>query len=440
MAMEQRIYFIYKYTFPNGKVYIGQTYKGSGRFGKTMKYRGTLVGNAMSKYPNYKKEILEYCTKENVDEREKHYIQLFDSTNRNKGYNREYGGNLHKEITSDLRKELSDVHIDLQVTEIEQYTLDNVFLRNWKSIKEASNELGIERTSISKALHGSIKSAGGYIWKLKSVYSPYNSRPISQYDLKGNFIRDWDNVQQAEQLLKIHNILNALNGRNKTAGGFQWKYKGSGKVITEYKQNREYKGRHVFQYDLNGNFIKEWKSYLQAAKELGIPHQHILRVLKGERKMTRGYIFKYEYVEKNSKYNPDDKSFIKPVEQYSIDGIFVREWPSITAAEKELGISSGIGKCCSGKNKTAGSFQWKYKGDSRQIKSLIKPKPIKIKKPRPLPSNAKTISQFTLDDVLLDTFESIAKASRLTGVSIANISGCLKGRQKTAGGFKWKYK
>ena len=438
--MVQRIYFIYKYTFPNGKIYIGQTYKGSGRYGKTMKYRGTLVGNAMLKYPDYKKEILEYCTKDNVDERERYYISLYDTTNRHKGYNRDSGGNLHKKLAKELRKDLSSIHTDLQVTAIEQYTTDGLFIKEWKSIKEASKKLGIERTSISKAIHGKSKTAGGFVWKIKGTYSPYNSRPISQYDLKGNFIRDWENVQQAEGTLKIRNILNALNGRNKTAGGYQWKYKNSGKIITEYRQNREYKGRHVFQYDLDGNFIKEWGSYLQAAKELGIPHQHILRVLNGERKMTRGFIFKYEYVEKNQKYNPEDKSFIKAVEQYALDGSYIRDWPSITSAEKELGISSGIGKCCKGKSKTAGGYQWKYKGDSKVIKSLIKPKPIKIKKPRPLPSNAKSILQFSLDDSLIGTYESIAKASRLTGISIATISGCLKNRQKTAGGYKWKYK
>ena len=60
--MNDRQYFVYKYTFPNGKVYIGQTYKGSGRYGKTNKYKGTLVENAMIKYSNYKKEIFHLQT------------------------------------------------------------------------------------------------------------------------------------------------------------------------------------------------------------------------------------------------------------------------------------------------------------------------------------------------------------------------------------------
>lgn len=36
-------------------------------------------------------------------------------------------------------------------------------------------------------------------------------------------------------------------------------------------------------------------------------------------------------------------------------------------------------------------------------------------------------------------FESIAQASRETGISHANIISCCKGKTKTAGGYHWKY-
>lgn len=437
--MKERTYFIYKYTFPNGKVYIGQTYKGSGRFGKPMKYRGMFVGKAMLKYPNYKKEILEFCSKEDVDNREKYYIELYDSTNRYKGYNREYGGNLHKQLTDDLRKELSRVHTDLQVTEIEQYTLDGVFVKRWKSIKEASTELHISRESISKNIHGKTKSAKGFVWKLVEIYSPYNKRPVSQYDLKGNHIKDWACIAEAEKELGLKNIINALNGRNRTAGRFQWKYTNSNKPITAYKTKHIPNGKHVFQYDLNGNFIKEWNSYLEAAHELNIPHQHIRRVLVGERIMTNSFIFRYDFQEKITEYNKETKSFWKPVEQYTLDGAFVKEWKSITEAQQALGIKHGIGKCCSGIGKTAGGFQWKYKEDPKSIISIIKPKLIKVKKPRPLPNNAKSVAQLDNTGKIVCVYSSIAEASIKTGTSISNISGCLKLRQKTAGGYRWEY-
>ena len=61
-------------------------------------------------------------------------------------------------------------------------------------------------------------------------------------------------------------------------------------------------------------------------------------------------------------------SFPKAVLQYSIDGRFIKEWPSATDASLGLGLNiiAGIGMVCKGKRKTAGGFIWKYKevGDS----------------------------------------------------------------------------
>ena len=56
-------------------------------------------------------------------------------------------------------------------------------------------------------------------------------------------------------------------------------------------------------------------------------------------------------------------SFSKAVLQYSIDGRFLKEWPSATDASLGLGkkLISGIGMVCKGKRKTAGGYIWKYK-------------------------------------------------------------------------------
>ena len=48
---------------------------------------------------------------------------------------------------------------------------------------------------------------------------------ISQYDLDGNFIRDWDKVNDAIREYKNHHISNVLNGKRKKASGYIWKWK-----------------------------------------------------------------------------------------------------------------------------------------------------------------------------------------------------------------------
>ena len=52
----------------------------------------------------------------------------------------------------------------------------------------------------------------------------------------------------------------------------------------------------------------------------------------------------------------------KPVLQFTLDGDFIREWPSTKEIERQLGFtSSAVGRCCNGKQKTAYGFIWMYK-------------------------------------------------------------------------------
>lgn len=49
-------YFVYKYTFPDGKIYIGRSGTYANRYGNPGKYKKQKVYNHMIQYPNFKKE------------------------------------------------------------------------------------------------------------------------------------------------------------------------------------------------------------------------------------------------------------------------------------------------------------------------------------------------------------------------------------------------
>lgn len=49
----------------------------------------------------------------------------------------------------------------------------------------------------------------------------------------------------------------------------------------------------------------------------------------------------------------------KPILQYTLDGDFVREWPSATDVGKD--VNANITHCAKGKQKTAYGYIWKYK-------------------------------------------------------------------------------
>jgi group I intron endonuclease len=54
--------------------------------------------------------------------------------------------------------------------------------------------------------------------------------------------------------------------------------------------------------------------------------------------------------------------------------------------------------------------------------------------------NKKSISQYDLENTHINDFESINEAARSTNIGKDSISACCRNKQKTAGGFIWKYK
>jgi len=50
-------------------------------------------------------------------------------------------------------------------------------------------------------------------------------KPILQYDLNGNFIREWNSIKEASIYLHVTHISDVLNNYRKSCGGYKWKYK-----------------------------------------------------------------------------------------------------------------------------------------------------------------------------------------------------------------------
>jgi len=59
------------------------------------------------------------------------------------------------------------------------------------------------------------------------------AKPVAQYDLDGNFIKNWNSIKTAKTQLKINNISAVCKGKAKQSGGYVWKY------ITKGGQNYE---------------------------------------------------------------------------------------------------------------------------------------------------------------------------------------------------------
>lgn len=110
---------------------------------------------------------------------ESYYIKLYDSDNKDYGYNIKPGGKTCRGYTlSDLTKRrLSKAHIGIPMSSsakaklsfpVLQYSQQGTFfIKEFPSIMEAWRSTGINWANISKCCQGKRKSAGGFCWKLK---------------------------------------------------------------------------------------------------------------------------------------------------------------------------------------------------------------------------------------------------------------------------------
>ena len=124
------------------------------------------------------------------------------------------------------------------------------------------------------------------------------------------------------------------------------------------------KRKPILQYDLEGNFIREWESITLAGIKLKINHKQICSNLKLKQKSCHNFIFIYKKdLIIQDKIPPviRNKTW-KCIIQYNLNGIFINEYRSAKDAEDIMGINrKNISNNIRGKSKTAGGYIWKYK-------------------------------------------------------------------------------
>lgn len=194
--------------------------------------------------------------------------------------------------------------------------------------------------------------------------------------------------------------------------------------------------KSVIQLTKNNKFIKEWNSISEASRALNISHISIIKTCKGEINSGGNFVWMYKNDYEKTKDSLPDRTntnfYTSEVVQLTLEGEFIKEWSSMIEASKTLGIkSSGISLACRGNRRRAGNFLWRYKSEYVNNKEEIKPY---------RSNNSKEIVQLTKENELIGEFKSISEASKNTGFGNSNISSALRGKSKTANGFKWMYK
>lgn len=193
--------FIYCYTSPSGKKYIGQTrttlkerakmnakgYKGCKAFYKAIEKYG---------WENFLVEILEEVPLDVLNETEIQYILYYDTVNKEKGYN--------------IMQESYDYLASFK--RIPVYSYDEKtgkYLENFASIAEAERAMGVHYGSIRRVLNIPNRHTKNRLWRTEKFDSveiipnniQANSIRVYMYDsITGEFLQEFSSVREAARI------------------------------------------------------------------------------------------------------------------------------------------------------------------------------------------------------------------------------------------------
>ena len=209
--------YIYKITnLVNGKIYIGETVRPIKARWSQHKSRALSeekghgydyhLYHAMRKYglENFNIEEIETCLDEERYERETYYIDLFNSFDKNKGYNSTIGGK----------------GVLLYKTED--------FLNLWDQgllICDIAKQLKCSKGTARQRLYGAGITREDIAARVGTAIAKRCAYPVLQYDYEGNFIQEWESAAECGRNgFEQSAVSNVCLQKQKSAYGYLWKY------------------------------------------------------------------------------------------------------------------------------------------------------------------------------------------------------------------------
>ncbi len=184
-----------------------------------------------------------------------------------------------------------------------------------------------------------------------------NRKPVNQYDRNGKYIKSYSSATEASKELSLSSgaVSCCCTGKYRTFKGHMFRYCSEQKDI-------EPEHHLLLQYDTQGNFIKSYQDAGEAAKEFGCAKNSVSLAAR-KPGLCMGFMWKRrqkgkKILEKIDPYIP--KTYGKPVAQFKNEKQ-LQVFPNTAIAQRKTKTDScDISKCCNGKRKSAGGFQWKF--------------------------------------------------------------------------------
>lgn len=416
----------------NGKVYIGQSVNIEQRW-KNHKYHlnnsthyNDYLQRSWNKYKsdNFKFSILEECEECDLNDKEIYWIDYYHSCEYEYGYNSQIGG-----------------AGDILYRPVLQFELSGKFVKEWKNSREAYINTGISQQGIYGCCMKKFKHSHYYIWIYKDDYNGEESllwyfdnqrtKNINQYDLYGRYIKTWKNNSEIEKEFG-YNVSQCTSHIVLSSHGYIWLYTDDNLELTdEYCYNVRHSlnflcNKPFYQVDSNCNIINEYNC-LRESTENGFNERMVNECLRKLRNSVKGFIWIYkdEYCNLTKEIcnqilsNKRTRKYYE-ILQYDNNGNLINTYSSLKNVPNNY-LKNNVMDCCLGRKPQYKGFIWKY---GKEISN----------------TTSKKVEMYDLNTGnLIEKFNSIKEASEKTGICKVSISNVCKHKQKTAGGYIWKY-
>jgi len=280
------------------------------------------------------------------------------------------------------REHFCDINDDLPFHRaLKKYGKENF---EWEIIDTAETEKEILKKEIYwiKKLNTCIhsKNSNGYNITLGGNGGvSWNSRPVIQFDLNGEYVEEYLSCSHASAETGIgrHNIGNSANGIAKRAGNFQWRYKDDckGMKIEPIEKNKSCRCKEIIQLDLDGNYINAFGSVKDASKSLSIKRSVISNCLIKNSSTAGGYqwIYKKDY-DPTENYKYKGIRLGNGIVQLNDSWEIINHFRNCSEAARYLGESEKLHKLIHKRlkeNKKCRGFYWRKYDDYIKLNMAI---------------------------------------------------------------------
>lgn len=298
---------------------------------------------------------------------------------------------------------------------VNKYGPKNFIRKTLEVFSNLQDALDLEHQLVDEEF---VKRSDTYNLTVGGGMPPINTKVIYQYDLEGNFIKEWPSITEASLHYKCNSssIGQAIFDRTPSIK-FLWSETKYDKLDINNFKIDENKTK-CYLYNINGEFIQEFKSISDCAKDINSDIQTVSKAIKGKYCINKTYYCSDLKLEKFNVIRESHKNC--PVYQYDLDGNFIQMWDSVSELKK---MFTSVNVCDAiNRNISSAGYLWSWE----KVKSMTPYRPS---------NKARKVGKYTKEGELVQVFNTVREAKSDT----CGAPNVLSGKRKTAGGFIWKY-